>query len=108
MLAMSITFFRTGLWIVFSVLALYVVRETYLGTTATFLTDRLLNDLGLVGLGAIALGVVAWILEKLTPKKKGHCRVCRRPVPAGEFYCRLHLRDVLERSRDDVHPTRLR
>ncbi len=97
---MSVTFFRMGLWVILSVLALYVVRESYSGSMVAFLTDHLLNQLGAVGLGALALGVVAWLIEKAMPKKQGRCRVCRKTVPAGEFYCRVHLRDVLERGRE--------
>jgi len=96
---MSITLFRTGIWVIIATLAAYVIRETYVGEMLVFLNEQLLQRALIVGVGAIGLGVVAWIGGKLAPKKKASCKVCRQSIPVGAVYCRVHLQEVLERAR---------
>ncbi len=96
---MSITLFRTGIWIIIATLAAYVIRETYLGEMLVFLNEKLLQDVLLLGVGVIGLGVVAWFAGKLTPHKKAKCSVCRCPIPLGAVYCRPHLHEKLEKAR---------
>ena len=96
---MYITLFRTGIWVIIATLAAYVIRETYLGEMLVFLNEQLLQRALMLGAGAIGLGVLAWIGSKIFPKKKGHCKICRQSIPPGAIYCRIHLRDVLEKAR---------
>jgi hypothetical protein len=96
---MSITLFRTGIWIIIATLVAYVVRETYLGEMLEFLNAKLLSDALLLGVGVIGLGVVAWIGGKLAPQKRGKCKICRQSIPAGGVYCRPHLQEKLESAR---------
>lgn len=97
---MSITLFRTGIWVIIATLAAYVIRETYLGEMLVFLNEQLLQRALVLGVGTIGLGVLAWFGGKLTPKKKGKCKVCRNAIPPGAVYCRIHLHEVLEGARN--------
>ncbi len=104
---MSTTLFRTGIWVIIATLAAYVIRETYLGEMLVFLNEQLLERALIVGVGTIGLGVLAWIGGKVAPKKKSICKVCRKSIPAGAVYCRIHLQEVLESARHaDVVPRR--
>lgn len=104
---MSVTLFRTGIWIIIATLVAYVVRETYLGETLEFLNEKLLWDSLMLGIGVIGLGVLAWIGRKLKPQKRAKCRVCRCSIPAGSVYCRPHLQERLEQARHaDLAPRR--
>lgn len=100
---MAITLFRLGLWILLAVLATWVLRDNVLSDAAQFLNAQLLNRAGLLGIGTIALSVVALVFEKLTsgPVKR-KCKTCGKPTIAGEFYCRPHLRDIMDRVRGDL------
>lgn len=104
---MSVTFFRSGIWIIIATLVAYVVRETYLGETLEFLNAKLLWDSMLLGIGVIGLGVIAWIAGKLKPQKRAKCVICRSPIPHGSVYCRPHLQEKLEKARHaDLAPRR--
>jgi len=99
---MALTLFRVGIWILVTVLVVWVLRDNILAGFADHLTHHLLNQVGLVGLGTLALGVVAIIWEKLSAgRKKLRCKVCGKPVIAGEYYCREHLREIVDRARDN-------
>lgn len=103
---MSVTLFRTGIWIIIATLVAYVIRETYLGETLDFLNAKLLWDVLLLGVGVIALGVVAWIGGKAKPQKRARCAVCRTAIPRGSVYCRPHLQERLEKARHAELATR--
>ncbi len=97
---MALTLFRSGIYILLIVLALWVLRDAVLKDFADILNDTLLNRAGFVGLLVIGVGFIALIYEKVTAgPKKTKCQVCGRPVIAGEFYCREHLRDIVDRVR---------
>lgn len=96
---MSITLFRTGIWVIIATLAAYVVRETYSGQLVTYLNEQVLQRALMLGIGSIALGVVAWLGGKVAPRKKASCKICRQSIPAGAVYCRIHLHEVLENAR---------
>lgn len=99
-LTMALTLFRSGVYILMVVLAIWVLRDSVLSDYSHILQDRLLNQAGLFGLAVIALGVVALIYEKVSAGPKKHrCKVCRKPVIAGEYYCREHLREIVDRVR---------
>ena len=94
---MATTLFRAGLWIILLMFALYVLRETFL-ESVSILSSDMLERIGMLGVAVLVLGVGAWIYEQATGTRhrKGRCQVCRRPVFAGEIYCREHLRRVLD------------
>ncbi len=87
-----------------AVLAAWVLRDSALKEAADILNSELLNRAGMLSIATIGLSVVALIYEKLTsgPKKR-KCKTCGRPTIAGEFYCRPHLRDIVDRVRGDLH-----
>jgi hypothetical protein len=97
---MSLTCFRTGIWILLVVLAAWVLRDGVLENIRHLLNDRLIERAGLLGFATIGLGFLVMIYEKATAGPKKHkCKVCGRPVIAGEFYCREHLREIVDRVR---------
>ena len=100
---MALTLFRTGIWILLAVLAMWVLRDAALKDFANLLNNQLLNRAGMLGFAVIGLGVLAMIYEKVAVRpKKAKCKVCGRPVIAGEFYCREHLRELVDRAREDM------
>jgi hypothetical protein len=104
---MSVTLFRTGIWIIIATLVAYVVRETYHGELLEFVNEKLLWDSLMFGVGVIGLGVLAWFGGKLKPQKRAKCIVCRSPIPHGSVYCRPHLQEKLENARNaDMAPRR--
>ncbi|MBI2212447.1 MAG: hypothetical protein HYU52_02280 [Acidobacteria bacterium] len=105
---MSVTLFRTGIWIIIATLVAYVVRETYVGETLEFLNAELLWNSILLGAAVIGLGVVAWIGGKLMPQRRSKCRICGHVIPRGSVYCRPHLQEKLERARHADLATRRR
>jgi hypothetical protein len=107
---MSQTLLRFGLWIVLIVLALYVVRESINGSSGTeYVSDQILQHAGSFGILLIAAGGVALIFEKAASKTRfRHCTLCRQPVAKGEIYCRMHLREVVEREHELNRRTRVR
>lgn len=99
---MALVLFRIGIYLLLAVLAMWVLREEALRSFAHILTDRNLNYAGLAGLGLLALGFLTLVYEKLTVgRKKTRCKICGKPVIAGEFYCREHLREIVDRARND-------
>ena len=103
---MSVTILRTGLWIVLIVLAGYVLRETYAAAPfAELLNPDLLQKAGMLGVALVILGVIVRFIETVILSKvpKSRCSVCRRPINTGEFYCREHLRRILEDEHDKTH-----
>jgi hypothetical protein len=96
---MSVTLFRTGIWIIIATLVAYVVRETYPKETLEILKANLLWDSMLLGAGVIGLGVLAWVGAKLKPQRRSKCIICRQPIPSGSVYCRPHLQEKLESAR---------
>jgi hypothetical protein len=99
---MSQTLLRFGLWIVLIVLALYVVRESFNGSSgAEYVSDEILQHAGSFGILLIGVGAVAHLFEKAASKARfRHCSLCRQPVQKGELYCRTHLRQLVEREHD--------
>lgn len=99
---MALVLFRIGIWILLAVLAAWVLRDGVLKDFARFMTDEIITWAGISGFGVIGLGFLVLIYEKLSAgPKRNKCKVCRRPVIAGEFYCREHLRDIVDRVRQN-------
>lgn len=107
---MSSTLLRLGLWIVFLVIALYVLQQTYEGLPiAEYFAPPMLEKALLVGGLLVIAGFVMRILEKgAKAVVKNRCVVCKTPIPSGAIYCRQHLRSVLHREEDRAHMTRTR
>ena len=107
---MSSTLLRLGLWIVIIVLALYVIHETYEGSSvADMIPYELLGKVVGVAIVLIAAGIVVRLFERgKQAVSKNRCRVCRTPIPSGAIYCRVHLRSVLELEDRKTHNTRIR
>lgn len=109
---MSQTLLRLGLWIIVLVLALYVVRETFADSSSIeFMNDDILQKAGTLGVLLLVASGVAMILEKVFSKastRLRHCSMCRQPVTRGEIYCRVHLRQILEREQELSRRSRIR
>lgn len=107
---MSAALLRLGLWIILITLALYVIRDAFSESgTHEMIQPWFLRDAAIAGAGLIVAGIVASILENARDKvaSQARCLVCRRPVPRGEFYCRQHLKKILEEEHDRTHGSRL-
>ena len=107
---MSVTLLRSGLWVVLSVLVLYVLHETYEESPLVEFFSPTIMQRALV-LGGILLlaGLVMRLLEKGTKVvARNRCAVCRTPTAPGAIYCRAHLRRVLNYEDDRSHRTRIR
>ena len=107
---MSSTLFRLGLWTLVLVLALYVIHETYEGSTiAEMIPIGMLGQaLTIAGLLAVA-GFLTRVFEKTRKVvSRNKCRVCNTPIVQGAIYCRPHLRAVLEREDRKTHATKIR
>lgn len=107
---MAATLQRLGLWILVTVLVLYVLHESYENSpVAEYVTFDLMQKALVVGALAIIAGVILRVLEKGTKAVvKNRCAVCRTPIPHGAIYCRAHLRRILHEEDDRTHMTRLR
>src|SRR4051794_25396630 len=105
---MSSTLLRAGLWVVFVVIVLYVLQQTFEeGPLAEFLSATMLQRALALGVLAAAAGLVLRMFEKgAKAVAKNRCAVCRTPVPHGAIYCRAHLRSVLHREEDRTHMRR--
>lgn len=83
-----------------AVLALWVLRDNVLKDFAATLSDEVLNWAAVAGVGLLFLGFLAMLYEKASAgRKKVRCKICGKPVIAGEFYCREHLREIVDRAR---------
>lgn len=103
---MSATLLRTGLWIILITLALYVMRDAGAGD---LIKPWFLRYAAIAGGGVLLAGVIVSIIENIHDRalRQSKCLVCRRPVSRGEFYCRQHLRKILEEDHDRTHSSRL-
>jgi hypothetical protein len=95
---MSVLLLRAGLWGLVLVLALYVIGEAVpTSPVGEMVTAAMLVRLTQVAVGLLALGAIVGVIEKMWPRGKGRCRVCRRKVQKpGAMYCKQHLNAVLE------------
>lgn len=108
---MSASLLRLGLWIILITLALYVMRDAFEHSSArAMIQPWFLRDAAIAGGAVIVAGVIVSILENVRDKatSQAKCLVCRRPVPKGEFYCRQHLRQILDEDHDRTHGPRAR
>jgi len=97
---MALALFRIGVYVLLAVLALWVLRDNALKDFEAILSDQILNWAGMSGVGLLVLGFLAMIYEKTSAgRRKVRCKVCGKPVIAGEFYCREHLREIVDRAR---------
>lgn len=97
---------RIGLWLVLIVLALALLREGLLDPASDFsIVSGPLIEKGLVvGAGLTVAAAFLWLIQKLLGSSpKGRCAKCRRPVPKGDIYCRLHLREIIYHEDDRGH-----
>ena len=102
---MSDTVLRLGLWILVAVLAFFILGDSmHDSPLQEMVSPEFVMTIGKFGGGLIALGIVLKLWEKARPAKKGHCRTCGRPVRKGEFYCSVHLREVVD-EEDFRHRT---
>lgn len=98
---MSRTLFHTGLWIVVAVLAAFVLRLSFPESLGDVLHDRLLTQAGVLGLLLLAVSIPLRLAEKAAgPTSKKKCKICGRPVIAGKFYCREHLRELMAEEEE--------
>ncbi len=109
---MSSTILRLGLWMLILTLALFVVDTSFEGSPiAELITVGLLQKVFALSALLIVAGIVTRIFDKTAGKvlqKTNHCRLCQTVIPAGQIYCRVHLRGMLEREDRKTHNTRIR
>ncbi|MHB0971158.1 MAG: hypothetical protein ACYC7A_01440 [Thermoanaerobaculia bacterium] len=104
---MSTTFLWIGLWLVAIVMGLFIAKDV--ASDAPFLqwvTTALLVQGGALGIVLTGAGIVLRLFERVAPKSKRRCVVCRKPVFGQEMYCREHLRGILEEEDERTHRTR--
>jgi predicted nucleic acid-binding Zn ribbon protein len=104
---MSTTFLWIGLWLVAVVMGLFIAKDV--ASDAPFLqwvTTALLVQGGALGIVLTGAGIVLRLFERVAPKSKRRCVVCRKPVFGQEMYCRDHLRGILEEEDERTHRTR--
>jgi hypothetical protein len=85
------------------VLALALLREGLLDPAGDLaIASGPLIEKGLIlGAGLTVLGTIFWLIQKLFgTKPKSRCRECRRAVPKGDIYCRIHLRQIIFEEDD--------
>jgi predicted nucleic acid-binding Zn ribbon protein len=104
---MSTTLLWIGLWLIAIVMGLFIAND--LLPDAPFLqwvTTALLVQGGALGIVLTGAGIVLRLFERVAPKSKRRCVVCRKPVFGQEMYCRDHLRGILEEEDERTHRTR--
>ena len=107
MAAMSTTLLWAGLWLLAIVMALFIARDVFSDAPfASLITNPILYQAGALALLITGAGLVARIFERVVPKSKRHCVVCKKPVFGKEMYCRDHLRVILEEEDERTHRTR--
>ena len=109
---MSATVLRLGLWTLVLILSLYVMHESFEGSTiADMIPFEMLGQALAVAALLVVAGLVLRVAEKAkSVVTKNKCRVCNVQIPPGGIYCRVHLRAVLEREDRKTHgvTTRIR
>src|ERR1700694_2342650 len=107
-LFMSSTLLRLGLWVILVIVVLYVLGETYEGLpVAEYFAAPMLQKALVVGVLLVLAGFASRVLEKgAKVMSKNRCVICKTPIPAGQIYCRAHLRNILEREDDRTHSGR--
>jgi hypothetical protein len=108
---MYATVLRLGLWILILVLGLYVLAATYPDAPfAELVSESLLKQALILSvvliIAGVALRILGWGAQAVGPRNR--CRTCRTAIPAGAFYCRTHLRSILQDEDDRTHHTRVR
>jgi predicted nucleic acid-binding Zn ribbon protein len=104
---MSTTLLWIGLWLIAIVMGLFIAKDV--ASDAPFLqwvTTALLVQGGALGIVLTGAGIVLRLFERVAPKSKRRCVVCRKPVFGQEMYCREHLRGILEEEDERTHRTR--
>jgi len=105
---MSRSLIRLSLWALFGVLGIALLREIFdsspLGALPSVIFQRAFIGAGIL----LGLGVALLAVEKLFGTPSGRCVTCRARVTAGEFYCKAHLREILEEEDNREHKTGLR
>lgn len=109
---MSTTVLRLGLWTLILSLGLFVVDSSFPNSPlAELVSVNLVQDILILSAVLIVAGIVLRMFTKTAGKvlhKQNRCRVCETVIPAGQIYCRPHLRGVLEREDRRTHNTRIR
>ena len=109
---MSTTILRLGLWTLILSLALYVIDTSFsTSPIAELVSINLVQDILILSAVLIVAGIVLNMFNKTAGKvlqKSNHCRLCNTVIPAGQIYCRPHLRGMLEREDRRTHNTRIR
>jgi len=109
---MSSTLLRTGLWILILALVVYVVDTSFANSPfAGLINLDLLSKVFALASVLVVVGVAMKMFDKTAAKVIGRgnkCRVCGIEIPAGQIYCRPHLRGMLEREDRKTHNTRIR
>ena len=109
---MSSTILRLGLWILILALVVYVVDTSFANSPFAGLIelDLITKIIAVAGV-LVVVGIVMKMFDKTAGKvlsKGNKCRVCGVEIPAGQIYCRPHLRGMLEREDRKTHNTRIR
>lgn len=109
---MSSTLLRLGLWILIITLALYVIDTSFENSPlAELLSLAFVSKLFAISGVLVVIGIVMRMFDKTAGRamqKANHCRVCNIVIPAGQIYCRPHLRGMIEREDRKTHNTRIR
>ena len=109
---MASTVLRLGLWTLILSLGLFVLETSFPTLPlAEIISFDLVQNILVLSVVLIAAGIALRMFTKTAGKvlqKSNRCRVCDTVIPAGQIYCRPHLRGMLEREDRRTHNTRIR
>jgi len=106
--AMFPALMRIGLWTVLIVLLVALAREGLLDEDSDLaVASGPMIEMGLMAGGMMTVtGAIMYVLQRLFGSPpKGRCASCRRTVPKGDIYCRIHLRQIVYEEDDREHQT---
>lgn len=109
---MANTLLRFGLYLLVLSLALYVIDSSMANSPiAELMNTNMLQYFFIASAAMIVAGIVLRVVSPAATKvlqKSNRCRVCDTVIPAGQIYCRPHLRGMLEREDRKTHNSRIR
>ena len=105
---MASTLLRSGLWVIFFVIVMYVLHDTYEDSPLVeFFSPAVMQRTLILGSVLLGGGLVASLFRKKNGAvAKSRCVICNAPIVKGGIYCRDHLKRVLDLEEERTHRSR--